>query len=175
MRNSAKEHTPFILPRLVSLVFVLLLQPFSLSGDQQFDITSEDMVAIHADQAWEDIEPGKVHFSGHFEMRVRDLVLSSDRATLFGELDDPDRLVLEGSPTRFSLSHTLGDRTEAVQAEAREIVYDRETGLMTLNGSARLAQGENFLLSERIEYDIKADRFRTSSETGLEINVRPQQ
>ena len=175
MRNFASKHNTIALSVLRAALFTLLLSPFGLCRAQEFNITSEDMVALHADKAWEDIEPDTVHFAGHFEMRIRDMLLTADRATVYGKLDNPDRLIMEGSPTRLSVTHSQGDRLEPVHAEAREIVFERESGLMRLSGGARLAQGDNILFSERIDYDIKSDRFHTEGQTDVHINVHPQE
>ncbi len=175
MRNFASKHNQAMPAGPLTVLLLLLLLPFSLSGQQQFSITSEDMVAIHADQAWEAIEPDTLHFAGHFEMRVGDLVLNADRATLYGKLNDPDRLVLQGSPARLSASQTKDDGVQTVQAEAQEMFYERESDLMLLNGAARLTQGDNVLVSDRIEYDIRTDRFRTQGQTGVQIDVYPQE
>jgi lipopolysaccharide transport protein LptA len=174
MRNFASKHNQVLPSGLPTVLFMLLVGPINLVNGQEFTITSEDMVAIHADQAWEDIEPDTVHFSGHFEMRVRDMVLHADRASVYGKLDNPDRLVMEGSPTHLSLSQTQGDRVETVQAQAKQIIFERGSGLMRLNGDARLAQGDNVLFSEHIEYDIRNDRFQTLGHTGVEIDTHPQ-
>jgi lipopolysaccharide transport protein LptA len=175
MRKISSQHNQVLLRRLLAVALAALLGTVEPARGQEFTITSEDMVAIHADQAWEDITPDTVHFSGHFEMRVRDMVLHADRASVYGKLDDPDRVIMEGSPTHLSLSQTQGQRVQTVQAQAKEIVFEKASGLMRLNGSARLSQGSNVLFGEHIEYDIRHDRFRTSSETGLEINLHPQQ
>jgi len=149
----------------------ILLVPGMVRAQEEFKLTSEDMVAIHADTAWEDTEPDIVHFSGQFEMRIRDWRINADRAALYGKLDDPERLELYGSPARVHLSHTVGDRTESVEAEASEIVYERDFDLIQLKGNARLGQGENELFSDSIEYDIRTDRFRTQGETGVRIKA----
>jgi len=174
MRNSANEHNRIWPVGPLAVLSILLLQPCALSSDQNFRISNEDMIAIHADTGWEDTEPDTVHFSGHFEMRVRDLRLTADRATLRGPLNDPERLELEGAPARIGLFQTVANRKEKVQAEARSIVYDRETDSMRLTGDARLSQGDNVLLSNNIEYDIASDRFRTEGRTGIQIKVPSQ-
>lgn len=174
MRNSSTEHNlPVMRPQLRTLPWVtlMLLFPLALSGDEDLRISREDMVAIHADRAWEDIEPDTVHFEGHFKMQVRGLLVNADRVTLYGKLDNPDRLELQGSPARFHLSHTQGNRMEDVAGEALEIVYQRESELISLNGTARLVQGENVLQSSEVEYDIKSNRFRAKGATGVHINI----
>jgi lipopolysaccharide transport protein LptA len=162
----------------VRIVFCLLLALVSISGglsaDQTFDIDSEDMVAIKADQAWEDVEPDTIHFSGNFEMRIRDLILMANQASLFGRLENPDRFVLQGSPANFTLTREQSDRTELIEAEAQEIIYERDTDLVFLNGDARLSLGEHVLQSAVIEYNIETDRFRTRAQTGVEINVESE-
>jgi lipopolysaccharide transport protein LptA len=155
-------------------MFLLLQGPYSLRGDQTFGISSEEMVSIHADQGWEDIEPDTVHFSGHFEMHVGDARFTADRATVHGPLENPDRLVLQGSPARLSLFHTQNDRVKAIQAEAEDIAYEREAALVRLTGAARLTEGDSVLLSHDIEYDISTDRFNTQGRTSVQINVHPK-
>jgi len=173
MRNSVRQLNRILHSGLMAVIFFSPLMPVSLSAEQAFRISSEDMVAIHADQAWEDIKPDIAHFSGHFDMRVRDLQLTADGATLYGPLDNPDRMELNGSPARLSLSHDLNDRPETIQAEAQEIIYEREAGSLSLIGSARLAQGDNVLRSDSIEYDVKSDRFHTKGRAGVQITVQP--
>ena len=178
MRNSGSEHNqPMRWQQLQLLPWALTLLLCSLplgaqeGGQAEFTISSEDMVSIRADQAWEDIEPDTLHFAGHFEMHIRDWLVNADRATLYGKLDHPDRLILEGTPARFRASRTEGGRTESVQAEAREIVYERETERVILNGAARLVQGENLLQSNTVEYDIRSNRFRARGDTGVQLVV----
>ncbi len=155
------------------LAAVLLMVPQArASGDDQgFRIGHEDVVSIRADTAWEDTQPDVVHFEGRFEMHVRDWMVLADRAVLFGKLDDPDRVVLEGSPARMELSYTLGERTEIVHGQASKIVYDREAAQIRLSGDAQMGQGDKMLRSGEINYDISTDRFQTKSETG--ISIRP--
>lgn len=174
MRNSTDKHNHLILTRFVVVVFLLLQWPCGLHGDQPFGIGSEDMVSIRAEQGWEDTEPDTVHFSGHFEMRIGDAQITADRATVYGPLENPDRLVLQGSPARMSLFHTQNNRVQAIKAEAEEIAYEREAALMRLTGAARLAEGDSVLLSHNIEYDIETDRFNTRGQTSVRINAHPK-
>ena len=174
MRNSIREHhqqTPHRFWRTPRWVLLILLYPFALAGSGEFSLHPEDMVAIRADQGWEDEEPNIVHFEGHFEMHVRDWQVMADQAILYGKLDDPERLVAQGAPVRFEVSLVEGNRSEMVLGEAREVVYERETRSIHLNGGARLVQGENVLQSSIIEYDIKSGRFRAKGEAGVQITA----
>lgn len=191
MRNSTRKHnrskvsstsatqprSPLYRPNLplplVILTTLLLMvpQPRASGDDQGFRFSQEDMVSIRADTGWEDIEPDIVHFEGHFEMRVRDWLVLADRATLYGKLDDPDHLVLEGSPASMQLTYTLGERTKIVQGQAQKITYDRESAQIRLSGDARIGEGDKILHSDEIDYDISTDRFRTQGATGINVRV----
>ena len=181
MRNSTRQYhsptdhatyalqVPVLIPALAALL-LMVPQPRASGDEQGFRIGHEDVVSIRADTAWEDIEPDTVHFEGHFEMQVRDWMVSADRATLYGKLDDPDHVVLEGSPAHMELSYTLGERTQIIQGQASKILYDRKAAKIRLSGDARMGQGDKILQSNEIDYDIKTDRFHTEGETGININ-----
>jgi lipopolysaccharide transport protein LptA len=182
MRNSANEHNPF-LPHAWHrvLLFImpifticLLLAPDLVLGDTEINVSSEDMVAIRAEEAWEDVKPDTIHFSGRFEMRIRDMILKANTASLFGRLENPDRLVLKGAPANFTLAADGQGRSNTIRAEAQEIIYNRESNWVSLNGEARLSQGDRVLSSIAIEYNIETDRFRTRDLTGVEINANTE-
>lgn len=166
--HSPNRHLP--IPVLAALL-LMVPQPRACGDEQGFRLGHEDVVSIRADTAWEDTEPGVVHFEGRFEMQVRDWLVLADRAVLYGKLDDPDRVVLEGSPARLELSYTLGELTQIVQGRASKIMYDREAAQIRLSGDALMGQGDKILHSGEIDYDIRTDRFRTKGETG--ISIRP--
>lgn len=145
----------------------------ALPADAQepFSISREDVVSIRAETAWEDIQPGIVHFSGGFEMRVRDWRLVADRATVRGPLDDPETVELAGSPASLNLSRPAAAGDEDVQGAARRILYQRDRNLVVLEGDARVTQGDSVLRSSRIEYEPDTDRLRASGETGVRIDL----
>jgi len=175
MRNSARQHNQTGFPG-PGAFGAFLLCTFTLGGpvwaaEQDFRIRSEDMVVVHADQAWEEPEPETLRFAGNFEMRVRDWVFSADSATLDGTLDNPRRVELHGTPARIHLSAARPG--EIIHGEAREIVYERNAGTVQLMGNAELVQGENRLHSTRIDYDVNSDRVRAAGVTGVQIRIRP--
>ena len=158
-----------LIPVLAALL-LMVPQPRASGDYHGFHLGHVDVVSIRADTAWEDIEPDIVHFEGHFEMQVRDWLVLADRATLYGKLDDPDHVVLAGSPARMELSYTFGGRTEIVRGQASKITYDRKAAQIRLSGDARMGQGDKMLNSNEINYDINTDRFHTEGETGININ-----
>lgn len=172
MRNSINNHN--LGPLCVSLAGTSLACFWALAtwaAEPDFTIRSEDMVVVHADQAWEEAEPETLRFAGNFEMRVRDWVFRADSATLNGTLNDPRRVVLNGSPARIDLP--AADPAGVIRGEAREIVYLRSSATVQLLGGAELEQGENLLQSNRIDYDIRSDRVRAAGVSGVQIRIRP--
>ena len=175
MRNSAHKHNlglRFIQVACIALAFTPATRSSSAcAAEPDFTIRSEDMVVVHADQAWEEAEPETLRFAGNFEMRVRDWVFRADSATLNGTLNDPRRVVLKGSPARIHLSGA--DPAGVIRGEALEIVYLRNPATVQLLGGAELEQGENRLQSSRIDYDISSDRVRAAGVSGVQIRIRP--
>ena len=180
MRNSARQHNrPMYSDRpcqrgrvlRTTLLLAWVLGSPLRAAEPDFTIRSEDMVVVHADQAWEEPEPETLRFAGNFEMRVRDSVFRADSATLNGTLDNPRRVELRGTPARIFLS--AAKPGDVIRGEAQEIVYERDPGTVQLLGNAELVQGENRLHSTRIDYDINSDRVRAAGVSGVQIRIRP--
>ena len=151
---------------------VLICLSGLVCAGEAFYVESEDVVAIRAEAAWEDSEPETIHFSGDFEMRVRDWRLTADNATLQGRLEDPEMVTIEGSPARLDLVRHTDHGPETVQAEAARVTYQRAGNRIRLDGFARLIQGESVLYSNHIEYEPDTDRLRASGETGVRIDLQ---
>ena len=74
--------------------------PPGLAGS--LDFSSDDTVTVTAKRAWEGDEANVIHFSGNFELRGPDWFLSGDSAVVYGKLDNPDRVVIEGKPAKVA-------------------------------------------------------------------------
>jgi len=182
MRNSNRQHNqgheshsvpPRRLPPMLLLILISTAAWMAPAGaaEPDFAIHSEHMLVVHADQAWEEAEGETLRFAGNFEMRVRDWLFQSDSAILNGTIDDPERVVLKGSPARIHLSGA--DPAGVIQGEAQEIVYQRDPGTVQLLGGAKLEQGENRLQSSQIDYDINSDRVRAAGRAAVQLRIRP--
>lgn len=166
MRNSDFRHN-----RAALLTAGLVLLAQTAGGDEPFRISREDLVTIRADTAWEDVVPDTVHFSGGFEMRVRNWRLVADKATVLGALEDPAVVQLQGAPARLDLSRGEDPEQPPVHAQAQRIVYRRDGRVVVLEGDAQLVQGENELRSGRIEYEPDTDRLRAGGASGVQISL----
>jgi len=138
------------------------------------DFNSDDTVTVTAERAWEADEPDVVHFSGRFELRAPDWCLFGDTAVVYGNLDDPDRVVVTGKPARISFlrdpeEDSTADEEERVDGTASRVEYFRATDKLLMHGRATLTRKDSTLASEQIEYDVETDRFSAGGEGGINV------
>ena len=159
--------------RLVWLLLTLL--PFAkplFAGP--LDFSSDETVTITAQRAWEAEEVDVIHFSGNFELHAPDWSMAGDTAVVYGDLDDPDRVVVEGKPARVSFLRTADDtgepaEDEPVEGAAQVVEYFRATDKLVMRGNASLVRKESTLTSALIEYDVETDRYSAGGEGGINI------
>jgi len=149
----------------------LFFSVVTLCEASPLDEGSFDTISIRADEASEDERPGILHFKGHFLMHSSEWQLTSSRATVYGRLDRPDQVNLEGSPARFLVTRAQGSDGETVEATASMLEYQRSVKMLKLTGNAVLKLGDEVIRSDSIEYDIDTDRYRASGADGVLIAV----
>ena len=154
---------------LVSL-FLLGFAPCKASplGDGAFET-----IGISADEAFEDIQPGILHFNGHFLMQGPDWQLKSERATVYGPPHKPDRVHLEGLPAQFLIYRNNAGKTGTVNATAPVVEYLRSSDMLKLSGGAILQLDGEVIRSTVIEYNISTERYHASGTDGVMIEVPP--
>ena len=141
----------------------------------KLDFSSDDTVTVTAERAWEADEVNVVHFSGKFELRAPDWSLVGDTAVVYGKLDNPDRVVVEGKPARISFLRDdeedagASDPQERVDGTAFVVEYFRANDKLKMRGAASLVRKDSRLVSELIEYDVDTDRYSASGEGGINI------
>lgn len=144
------------------------------------EFSADDIITVTALRAWEGEAAEVVHFSGDFKLQAPDWTLAGDSAVVYGKLDDPDRVVVEGSPARISFLRKTepadGDAVEdeRVDGSATAVEYFRATDKLKMQGAARLTRNDSTLVSEIIEYDVDADRYSASGEGGINIQYNPE-
>ena len=157
------------------------------------DLSSDDTVTITAERAWEDDEGDITHFTGSFELRAPDWYVSADSAVVYGKLDDPDKLIVEGRPAKIFIlrdtaqstsssdsgsisgSGSLSDSEPNIEGVASTIEYHRTSNTLTMRGAAILTREDNTLSSELIEYDIDEDNYSASGEGGISVQFSPDE
>ena len=143
------------------------------AGDRPITVSPVDKVTIRSGEAWEDVEPDVIHFSGDFYLEANDWNVSADLATLYGKLDDPETVVLTGTPAQVWIRAMYEGEYGSIEAEAARITYRRDRKVIQLEGDARLARLENILSGQEIEYHIETDQLRAGGKNGVKIRVLP--
>lgn len=136
--------------------------------------TSEDTLTIHSNEARMDEKADVIHFAGDFELRANDWYLSSEHASLYGKLDNPETVIISGSPAVIGVLAVLKDRSSMVNGSARRIVYDRNTNTIRMEGNATLSRDGHTLDGGEIEYNINSDKLSAGGLGGIHINVKSE-
>lgn len=168
-----------VIARSSILVLLMVLSGTQAGWAGPLDFSSDDTVTITADRAWEAEEPNVIHFSGNFELHAPDWSMSGDTAVVYGKLDDPDRVIVEGNPATVSFLRenedgaSDADPGERVDGEASLVEYFRSTDKLVMKGSAWLVREDSKLTSEIIEYDVETDRYSAGGEGGINVEYTP--
>jgi lipopolysaccharide transport protein LptA len=159
---------------IIATLLALVLPLFA--ADERFALpTSGDTVTLRSDEAWEDERDDVIHFSGHFELKGSDWYLSGDQATLYGKLDDPETVILNGDPSMIRLMPETGGETKVISGTARRIVYQRDNNRLLMEGNASLTRDNNTMQSGDIEYDFENDSLRAGGSEGVEIKFSAEE
>jgi len=129
------------------------------------------MISISADEASEGEQAGVLNFSGNFLMRSSEWQLTSEKATVHGSPNKPDRVVLEGAPAHFVINRDGGSNRNQIRATAEVLEYQRDKNVLLLSGEATLTLKEEVIRSTSIEYDIDTNRYQAGGNNGVTIEV----
>ena len=131
-------------------------------------------VLVRADRAWESAPEAAsggdvLNLEGSFEMRGSDWRLTADSAQVYGPVEDPERLVIQGAPARVSLTRRNGERASGT---GQRITYWRHRDLVEVHGGATFQAGELAMSGSKLIYDLDAERLRSAGNGGVTLVVR---
>jgi lipopolysaccharide transport protein LptA len=92
---------------------------------------------------------------------------------LYGKLDNPETVVVTGSPAQILVNTVSGGQISTINGEAERIVYQRSTNSIRLEGNASLSRDEHTMSGGEIEYDIDKDHLRAGGDGGVHILIMP--
>ena len=148
--------------------------PALLAAEERITgFSSGDTLTIRSLDARMDEDPNIFHFGGGFELRAKDWYLSSDHATLYGKLDDPETVVISGSPAQILINTISNGETSTINGQAEHIIYQRRSNSIRMEGSAFISRDEHSISGGEIEYDIENDHLSAGGDGGIYIEVRP--
>jgi lipopolysaccharide transport protein LptA len=148
--------------------------PALLAAEERITgLSSGDTLTIRSPEARMDEEPNIFHFEGGFELRATDWYLSSDHATLYGKLDDPETVVISGSPAQILVNTISNGQATTINGHAERIVYQRRSNSIRMEGNAFISRNEHSMSGGEIEYDIEQDHLSAGGDGGVHIEVKP--
>jgi len=148
--------------------------PALLAAEERITgFSSGDTLTIRSFDARMDEDPNIFHFGGGFELRAEDWYLSSDHATLYGKLDDPETVVISGSPAQILINTISNGEISTINGQAEHIIYQRHSNSIRMEGSAFISRDEHSISGGEIKYDIENDHLSAGGDGGIYIEVRP--
>lgn len=153
-------------------IFGLIFVWSSLFADDLPRLSDDDTVSVYAQNAREDKDHEITYFEGEFRLTGPDWSLVADSATLYGSLDDPERVVALGSPARIVVRKTSLESD--VVGQGNEIEYLRAQDAVRVSGSATITNDGNSMSSEELLYDIAADRIDAGGPEGVKMVLDPK-
>ncbi len=158
--------------RTVAIVIIALISGASEAADV-LQLSDDSTIIVSADESWEEAEQDIIHFRGDFELRTPRWSVMSDHATVYGKVDDPKRIVADGSPVQFVFQNSGADDISITEGEGQHLEYDSEAGLLSLSGGAKLTSGRRVMKSSKIQYDVKRERLEAGGPEGVHVTVVP--
>lgn len=174
-----KTGSDYVMTYLRTIAAIVVFLPAVMGrAAELLHLADDTTIVISADEAWEDTEQNVLHFRGHFEIQTPSWQLQAHQATIYGKLNDPQRIVAdgvaEGPPVRFSYqSQEVADATRT-DGEGQHLEYEKERNLLTLRGNAVLSSGRRVMRSHHIEYDLGTEQLNAGRGDGVQITVDPK-
>ena len=160
---------------VIQIAVLVAAVPLYADSERVTGFSSEDTVTIRSAEARMDEQSDIIHFGGSFEIRANDFYLLSEQASLYGKLDDPETIMVSGSPAIIRVSTGVQDEASTINGQALKIAYQRNTKSIRMEGDASLSRGGHTMRGGEIEYDIEKDLLRAGGDGGVHITVDPQQ
>ena len=130
-------------PRLIfTLGCLACLLGFSVAAVEPLKPDKDDTIIVRANLAWEDSDESITYYRGDFELRTPDWSVQASEATVFGPLNNPDRVLLSGEPARIWISQP--EKSKVVEGEGAQIEYLLTTESVALSGGAELKRWRRY-------------------------------
>lgn len=128
----------------------------------------EAPIVIRADRAWEGDDGEVLYLEGSFEMSSADWRVTAENAEVHGPVEDPERVVVSGTPARIAFDN----EGAAITGRGGRIVYRYRDEVIELYDDAVLEGDDVSMASSAIVYDLRNERLRSSGSDGVEVIVR---
>jgi len=130
-----------------------------------------ETIMVSAELAWEDPGSTTTHYRGNFVLRTPEWSVKAAEASVYGSINNPDRIVLSGAPARIWINQPEQDKV--VHGAGAQVEYRLDSKTVTMTGDAELHDGDDTVNSESIVYDIKADAYSAGGTGRVRISINP--
>lgn len=152
------------------VVIMALLWPL-LATAEQFALPVDRPIVVRADSAANDPDANITTFRGHFELQGADWPMQADAAIIYGPVENPERIVVTGTPAKLWLARKGVER--AIAAQAEHIEYVPGQALVRLQGNARLVE-EGRRVMEGDQFEFNLDTRKLTQKGKVHISVLPK-
>jgi lipopolysaccharide transport protein LptA len=158
-------------PIVGSLLAALgLLTGGTANADQQ-QLSDQDTIVVHADEAWQGDDAQVLHLRGRLKLHAPNWSIEADRARLFGPLEDPDSIFVDGAPATIKVRQP--NRDGYLTAEGAQIQYQPQSNILYLTGDAIVDTGDTAIASETIEYRVRDETFTAGKSGRVHVIANP--
>ena len=155
---------------LATITFPLIV--LVAQAESTLELSKHDTVIVLADEAWEEPDAEVIHFRGHFRLSGPDWSVVAEQATLYGSLEAPDRVVVDGSPALIVVQKSLSEGQ--IEGRSNRIEYSRSEDFVQLSGEAVVSDKGSHVASSVLRWDLAADRIIASGTEGAKMILYPK-
>lgn len=159
-------------PETIAIVIFALYAGPGVTADI-LHLPTDATIIVSADEAVEEIEQDIIHFRGNFRIKTPGWSIIADQATVYGKLDNMQRIVADGSPVQFFFRETAADDSPVTEGEGLHLEFEKEAGLLRLSGNAKLTSGERIMQSSEILYNLELEKLEAGGAEGVRITIKP--
>lgn len=140
------------------------------NAESKFEEQQSLPIVVDAKRQSVDIEKNTLSFYEDVEIKQGNMHIKADQLDIIRDKKtEKETLIATGKPAWFS--HVLDDDIK-IEAQADKMTYIVSKHLLTLEGSAQIAQNDSKIIGEKIEYNVKLRQLQASSNSENNSRVR---
>ncbi|MDO4435677.1 MAG: lipopolysaccharide transport periplasmic protein LptA [Cardiobacteriaceae bacterium] len=141
------------------LLIFLACQSALLLAQSNNESSSANAITLRADQGEIDFKNGTAVYTGHVEIAQGGLKVTGDKVTAKINADDKLQTIeASGKPATFRYQPP---KEPTILGEGQRLHYDVDKQLLTLEGNAKIQQGDHQTTAHSLSYDLKREKLRS--------------
>jgi len=153
---------------------VMLMLTSGMAAAESIDVgrSGAQTIIARAERAWQSEAGDVMHFKGALELRGEHWRVNADSALIEGQLEDPERVIVEGAPARIIVGAI--DDPEPVEGLSQHLEFEPRNQVVRLEGAATIVKGEQSISSESIRYSLERNTFAAGSRGRVKVVTKPR-